>query len=88
MSDETLAACARILRPGGELRIASDIEDYIRHALAAGWARRRRGARDFDWTARRASDWLAPWPGWRSTRYEEKALREGRRPQYLIFRRA
>ena len=28
-----------------------------------------------------------PWPDWISTRYEKKALREGRPPHYLTFRR-
>lgn len=87
VSEETLDAVARVLIEGGELRIASDIADYVRHCLALLTARRRRGARDLVWTARRASDWLRPWPGWPGTRYEAKALREGRRPQYLIFRK-
>jgi tRNA (guanine-N7-)-methyltransferase len=73
---------ARIMAPGAELRIATDIEDYVRHAL-------ERMARDprFAWTAERPDDWRAPWPGWTATRYEAKALREGRRPHYLTFRR-
>jgi len=28
-----------------------------------------------------------PWDDWLSTRYEQKALREGRVPHYLTFRR-
>jgi len=28
-----------------------------------------------------------PWQDWLSTRYEQKALREGRPPHYLTFRR-
>lgn len=80
VSQETLDALARTLRPGGELRFATDIDDY------AGWtlARILRDRR-FDWPATRAADWLTPWPGWSSTRYEEKALREGRKPAYLTF---
>jgi tRNA (guanine-N7-)-methyltransferase len=27
------------------------------------------------------------WPDWPSTRYEQKALREGRRPHYLTWRK-
>ena len=41
----------------------------------------------FEWTAEKADDWRLPWAGWFSTRYEAKALREGRTPAYLIFRR-
>jgi tRNA (guanine-N7-)-methyltransferase len=39
----------------------------------------------FEWQAKRPSDWRSPWPDWISTRYEQKALREGRIPHYLTF---
>jgi tRNA (guanine-N7-)-methyltransferase len=73
---------ARVMTPGAELRVATDIEDYVRHTL-------ERMARDgrFEWTAERPADWRLPWPGWPGTRYEAKALREGRPPHYLTFRR-
>ena len=73
---------ARVMAAGAELRVATDIEDYVRHTL-------EQMARDprFRWTAERPADWRAPWPGWPGTRYEAKALREGRRPHYLTFRR-
>lgn len=77
---ETLAALARIMRPGAELRFATDIDDYAAWTLA-------RVARSglFDWQAERADDWRRPWAGWPGTRYEAKALREGRSPMYLTF---
>jgi tRNA (guanine-N7-)-methyltransferase len=78
-----LDALARVMRVGAELRVATDIEDYVRHALE-----QVRGHPAFDWTAARPRDWREPWPDWPSTRYERKALREGRRPHYLTFRRA
>jgi hypothetical protein len=34
-----------------------------------------------------SADRHTPWPGWVPTRYEQKALRAGRRPHYLIFER-
>lgn len=79
---DTLASLARVIRPGGLLRVASDIPDYIRWTL-------EQVARDgaFRWTARRPSDWRTPPAGWPGTRYEAKALREGRTPCYLDFRR-
>jgi tRNA (guanine-N7-)-methyltransferase len=80
---DNLDALARVMAPGAELRIATDIDDYVRHTLEHLTARP-----DFAWTAERAEDWRAPWPDWPGTRYEAKALREGRRPTYLIFRRA
>jgi tRNA (guanine-N7-)-methyltransferase len=39
----------------------------------------------FRWTAGRAADWRTPWADWQPTRYERKALREGRVPHYLTF---
>ena len=79
---EMLERLAWIMRSGAELRFATDIDDYAAYALA-----RVARSEAFDWTAERAADWLTPWPGWQSTRYEQKALREGRPPGYFTFRR-
>jgi tRNA (guanine-N7-)-methyltransferase len=80
--DRTLALLARVLRPGGTFRFATDIPDY------AAWTLEHvRRAPDFLWTAERAADWREPWPDFRGTRYEAKAKREGRMPCYLVFRR-
>ena len=82
VSDASLAQLARALRPGGELRFATDIDDY------AGWTLARvLRSPDFVWEAEGPLDWMEPWPGWTRTRYEEKAVREGRPPVYLTFRR-
>ena len=81
MQDDSVAAIARILRPGGEFRFASDIPDYAAWTLV-----RLLRSPDFVWTAERADDWRQPWPGFSGTRYEAKAQREGRTPCYLIFR--
>jgi tRNA (guanine-N7-)-methyltransferase len=82
VQDQSVAAIARIVRPGGELRFASDIADYVAWTLV-----RLLRSPDFTWTAETADDWRLPWPGFTSTRYEAKAKREGRVPAYLIFRR-
>ncbi|MEL6475785.1 MAG: tRNA (guanosine(46)-N7)-methyltransferase TrmB [Pseudomonadota bacterium] len=79
---DNLDQIARVMAPGAELRIATDIPDYVRHTLEHLIPDPR-----FDWLARGPSDWRQPWPGWPSTRYEQKALREGRVPHYLRFRR-
>ena len=82
VQEQSLAQIARILRPGGELRFATDWPDY------AAWTLRHLvRSPDFEWTAGGADDWRRPWPGFVSTRYEAKAKREGRVPCYLIFRR-
>lgn len=80
VSDERVAEFARVLRPGGEFRFATDIDDY------AGWtlARVLRSG-SFAWAARGPADWATPWPGWAGTRYEGKAVRDGRPASYMTF---
>ncbi|HEX2019730.1 MAG TPA: tRNA (guanosine(46)-N(7))-methyltransferase TrmB [Aurantimonas sp.] len=73
---------ARVLAPGGMFRFASDIDTYVDWTL-----RHCRDHEAFAWVASRAADWHEPFEGWPGTRYEAKALREGRRPAYLTFRR-
>jgi tRNA (guanine-N7-)-methyltransferase len=82
VQDASIAALARLLRPGGEFRFASDIPDYVAWTLAHVTR-----SPHFAWTAERAEDWRKPWPGFAGTRYEAKAKREDRVPCYLIFRR-
>ncbi|WP_084143802.1 tRNA (guanine(46)-N(7))-methyltransferase TrmB [Methylocapsa acidiphila] len=83
LSDEMLTVLASRMRPGAELRFATDIDDN------AGWTLARvLRSPDFRWAAENASDWLQPWQGWEGTRYESKALREERRPVYLTFQRS
>ena len=82
IQDASVAAIARILRPGGEFRFATDVPDYaawtLKHLIRSP---------DFAWTAERAHDWRHAWSDFSATRYEAKARREGRVPCYLIFRR-
>lgn len=82
ISDEMVARLARVLAQHGTLRFATDIPDYAEWSLL----RLLRSAA-FEWTAERADDWRRPWPGFAGTRYEAKAVRDGRAPCYLIFRR-
>jgi tRNA (guanine-N7-)-methyltransferase len=82
VSDETIDVLARVMKPGAELRFASDIDDYIGWVLA-----RALRSPHFRWTATRADDWRKPYEGWPGTRYEAKAIREGRVPSYLTFAR-
>ena len=46
-----------------------------------------RNAPQFEWTAEKPADWKERPQDWPQTRYEAKAMREGRAPAYLIFRR-
>ncbi|MBT8455602.1 MAG: tRNA (guanosine(46)-N7)-methyltransferase TrmB [Rhodobacteraceae bacterium] len=79
VTPEYLEPLARVMAPGARLRVATDIPDYVRQTLEEV---PRHG---FDWLAERPADWRAPWDDWLSTRYEQKALREGRVPHYLTF---
>lgn len=77
VTQDHLVPLHRIMAPGAEFRVATDIPDYVRQTLRevpeAGFALVSEGG--------------DPWPDWPSTRYERKALREGRVPHYLTFRR-
>jgi tRNA (guanine-N7-)-methyltransferase len=78
VTPEYLTALHRVMAKGAEFRVATDIPDYVRQTLEevprAGFALVDQGG--------------VPWTDWLSTRYEQKALREGRLPHYLTFRRA
>ena len=73
---------ARVLKPGGEFRLGTDHPIYCRWALMQ-LAR----SPDFDWLATAPLDWQVRPDDWPQTRYEAKALREGRAPCYQIWRR-
>ncbi len=73
---KNLAQIARVLKPQGQFWFASDIEDYV------------------DWTREHValskhlneeSDQSLPFENWTRTRYETKAVREGRTSTYLRF---
>lgn len=87
VNEETLGFLASALRKGGELRFASDIPDYIAWTLAHVSRFNREKGETFRWTAEQAEDWRRPYEGWPGTRYEAKAIREGRTPCYLAFER-
>jgi len=77
-----VAALARVLRDGAELRIATDDPDYkgwiLAHVLADG---------AFEWCARGPADWRVRPADWPETRYEAKARAAGRTPSFFRFRR-
>jgi len=81
VTPEHLQPLARALKRGAIFRVATDIQDYVRQTLEEV---PRHG---FEWLAEAPADWRTPWKDWTPTRYEQKALREGRVPYYLTFRR-
>jgi tRNA (guanine-N7-)-methyltransferase len=77
---ETAAEFARVLRPRGELRLATDDAGYARAMLLALLP-----SVELVWLAERASDWRKRPADAPATRYEDKAIAAGRRCVYLRF---
>ncbi len=82
INPDNLDAFARIMRGGAVLRVASDIPDYIQWTLDHLAERT-----EFSLLGDPESGFREPWADWPGTRYEAKALREGRTPAYLTFER-
>jgi tRNA (guanine-N7-)-methyltransferase len=72
----------RAIAPGAELRISTDIGDYARTMLLAV-----RAFPGLAWEASGPEDWRTRGPDWPATRYEGKALAEGRRCYFFRFRK-
>jgi tRNA (guanine-N7-)-methyltransferase len=69
VQSEFITELARLLKPGGTLRYATDWAEY------ADWALERFVASpDFSWPAEKASDWTTPPADHITTRYETKKL--------------
>lgn len=74
-----LAEFARVLKPGGTFRFATDIEDYANWTLAHILR-----APGLKWPLLPPGAWHIPYPGWQATRYETKARRQGRSISYYF----
>ena len=83
VNDRPVELFAAKLKPGGELRIATDHPVYLEWTLMV----MQRHVAAFEWLANIRRDFLAPPGGWIETRYGAKSRREGRRPYYLRYRR-
>ncbi len=73
---------AALLRPGAELRVATDDPDYLTWIL-----RHLLDHPAFRWTARNRHDWEVRPADWPLTRYESKSIAAGRQPAFLRFER-
>ena len=79
---DNLKELARIIRKGGILRIATD------HKVYKAWTlRTMHECPDFKWTAKCSDDWRNPPADWVETKYQQKALREGRKPVFFDYER-
>lgn len=75
-----LQVLARILKDNSELRIATDHNDYCRWIIA-----RLMENENFIWRSEHPDDWHKRPIDWPATRYEEKALKSGRKSTYMTF---
>lgn len=82
VNPDNLAEVARILKQGGLFRIATDHPVYKRHVL-----RTMHICSAFYWTAQCSDDWRKEPADWVKTKYQQKALREGRRPVFFDYRK-
>jgi tRNA (guanine-N7-)-methyltransferase len=82
ISQENLDVFARVLKPGGQLVMTTDVDDLAEWMVTEA---SRHPA--FAWTAESAADWKNPPPDWIETRYEAKGAQAGRVQTYLIFRK-
>ena len=80
INPENLKEIARILKKGGILRVATD------HKIYKSWTLHQlHDCPFFAWTATCGKDWKNPPSDWVETKYQRKALKEGRRPVFLDF---
>ena len=80
LQTEMLDQLFRVLRPGAEVRFATDDKSYLPYALE-----RLIAHPGFDWLAESSADWKFRPPDWPPTRYEIKAIKG--RPTFLRFAR-
>lgn len=82
INPDNLNELARLLKKGGILQVATDHPIYKKWTLDT----MHRDTR-FRWTAKCSDDWRYPPADWAETKYQRKAVREGRRPVFFEFER-
>ncbi|WP_324807097.1 tRNA (guanine(46)-N(7))-methyltransferase TrmB [Sphingomonas sp. LY29] len=83
VNDGPIELLAAKVKPGGELRIATDHPVYLDWMLMV----MQRHDEAFEWLGERPADWMDYPGGWPETRYAAKARREGRVPHQFRYRR-
>ncbi len=80
ITPEFLDNAHRILKPDGIFRFGSDIIDYVDWTIT-----RVQAHGGFSWKPARKDNWRVRPNDWPQTRYEAKAIREGRTCHYFGF---
>ncbi|MEA1071675.1 tRNA (guanine(46)-N(7))-methyltransferase TrmB [Sphingomonas sp. LY160] len=83
VNDGPIELLAAKVKPGGELRIATDHPVYLDWMLMV----MQRHDDAFEWLGEGPADWMDYPGGWPETRYAAKARREGRVPHQFRYRR-
>ena len=82
VNPNNLRELARLLKKNGILQIATD------HAVYKGWVLHTMAKdKNFVWTAKSSDDWRLPPADWFETKYQRKAVREGRKPVFFEYQR-
>ena len=82
INPDNLKELARIIKKGGILQVATD-----HHVYKCWTLEQMANNKDFKWTATTSDDWRNPPADWFDTKYQRKAIREGRRPVFFEFER-
>ncbi len=82
VNPDNLNQLSRLLKTDGILQIATDHPVYKRWVLE-----QMRARTDFVWTAKTSDDWRNPPEDWHETKYQRKAIREGRKPVFFEYKR-
>ena len=80
VNEANLKEIARVLKKSGLFRIATDHPIYKRHVLRTMYE-----CQDFYWNAKCGDDWRLEPKDWVRTKYQQKAIREGRRPVWFDY---
>ncbi len=80
VNQQNLKELARLIKKGGILQIATDHQIYKRWTME-----QLRDCPYFEWTAKTSDDWRNPPADWFETKYQRKAVREGRKPVFFEF---
>lgn len=80
VNPQNLEQLARLIKKGGILQIATDHQIYKRWTME-----QLRDCPYFEWTAKTSDDWRNPPADWFETKYQHKAIREGRKPVFFEF---
>lgn len=80
VNPDNLKEVARVLKKGGLFRVATDHKVYKKHVLHT-----MSDCEDFVWSAKCSDDWRKEPKDWVRTKYQAKAIREGRRPVWFDY---